>query len=137
MPKEKGKREKKKKSSPTRTKTQFNLPGYNDALLNEVFNNSHEGIGIIGDDYKIEYANEKYCQIFGVSDLVGQDFRDYFTKEMSKILTERYEARRLGERLTSVYPMDIVRKDGEIRTVEGRGSTAIGPDGKTKIIAHL
>ena len=138
LPKDTGKRVK-KRNSPTKTQKneKYNLPIINDEILNDIFNNSHEGIGIIGEDYKIEYANEKCCQIFGVKDLVGHDFRDYFEKDFLKKLSDRYEARRRGEDLPGVYPMDVVQKDGEVRTVEGRASVAIGPDGKSKIIAHL
>ncbi|MHA2360000.1 MAG: PAS domain-containing protein, partial [Candidatus Thorarchaeota archaeon] len=140
MPKDTGKREKKKKSSATTPKKEkFNIPAFNDAILNDFYNNSHEGIAIVGDDYKIEYANERCCQIFGgtLEDLVGHDFREFMKEDMGKLVAERYEARRKGEEAPSVYPMDIIRKDGEMSTLEGRASMVIGPDGKPKIIAHI
>lgn len=138
MPQDAGKRVTKGKANPkTAKKEPFNLPAINDAILIDLLSNSHEGILLIGEDYKIEYANEMCCQIYGVKDLRGHDFREFLTGDMWKILTERYEARRKGEDFPDVYPIDITRKDGEMRTVEGRGSMVIGPDGKPKIIVHI
>ncbi len=140
MPKVSRKKTKTGKTNPkTSKKEKFNLPEINDLILDDLFNNSHEGIAIVGDDYKLEYANEKCCQIFGGTpeDLVGHDFRDFMKEDMGKLVAERYDARRKGEEAPRVYPMDIIRKDGEMRTVEGRASMVIGPDNKPKIIAHL
>ncbi|MBY8996107.1 MAG: PAS domain-containing sensor histidine kinase [Candidatus Thorarchaeota archaeon] len=136
MPQNAGKRAKKGKTK-TPKKEKFNLPDFNDEILNDIINNSLEGIGIIGEDYKIEYANENYCKILGVPNLIGHDFRNYFEQDLWKTLSDRYGARRRGEALSGVYQMNIIHKDGEVRTVEGRASMAIGPDGKPKIIAHL
>ncbi|TET06183.1 MAG: PAS domain-containing sensor histidine kinase [Candidatus Thorarchaeota archaeon] len=140
MPKVSRKQANTGKTNPkTPKKEKFNLPEINDLILDDLLNNSHEGIAIVGDDYKLEYANEKCCQIFGGTpeDLVGHDFRDFMKEDMGKLVAERYDARRKGEEAPRVYPMDIIRKDGEMRTVEGRASMVIGPDNKPKIIAHL
>ncbi|MHA2025874.1 MAG: PAS domain-containing sensor histidine kinase [Candidatus Thorarchaeota archaeon] len=138
MPKDAGKSAKKRKTT-TKTpkkKKKPKLPSINDAMLTDILTNSHEGISIIGEEFKFEYANQKCCQIFGVKNLVGRDFRDFFGKDVWQTFTERYKARREGEELPGNYPIDIIHKDGEIRTVEGRASTVIGPDGKPKIIVH-
>ena len=115
------------------------LPEINDEILSQLLNNTHEGIVILGDDYKFEYVNERAAQIFGgvAEDLLGNDFRKFMQKDMATLVAERYEARRKGEDVPSVYPMDIIRKDGNIRTVEGRVSIIKGVNGKTKTIAHL
>jgi PAS domain S-box-containing protein len=133
MSKKGGKRAKKKSSK----KKPPPIPAFNEEILKALLNDSHEGIGIIGDDYKIEYANEKYRQILGDDNLIGRDFRDFFDKDLTQTLSDRYEARRRGEDLPGVYSMNIIHKDGEVRTVEGRASTIVGPDGKPKIVAHL
>jgi PAS domain S-box-containing protein len=135
-----GKQQQKGKRKPkTPKKEKYNLPAINDVILNDIFNNSHEGIVIIGGDYKFEYVNERGCQIFGgiPEDLIGHDFRKFMHEDMAKLVSERYAARRKGEEVPSVYPMDIIRKDGEIRTVEGRASIVLGPEGTQKTIAHL
>lgn len=140
LPKDIGKQEKEDENiRNTPEKEKYTLPAVNYAMLNVIFNNSHEGIAIVGEDYRIEYANEKMCQIFGGSpdDLIGQDFRKFLKEDMAKLTAERYELRRKGEDVPEVYPIDIIRKDEEIRTVEGRVSVTKGPDGKVKTIAHL
>ncbi len=115
------------------------LPEINDEILSQLLNNTHEGIVILGDDYKFEYVNERAAQIFGgvPEDLLGNDFRKFIQKDMATLVAERYESRRKGEDVPSVYPMDIIHKDGNIRTVEGRVSIVKGVNGKTKTIAHL
>ncbi len=139
LPKDEGEQKKRNNRPMTPKKENFVLPAISDAILNDLLNNSHEGIAIVGDDYKIEYANEKCCQIFAgeLKDIVGHDFREFMKEDMAKLVAERYERRRKGEDVPSVYPMEIFRKDGVMRTLEGRTSMVIGPDEKPKIIAHI
>jgi PAS domain S-box-containing protein len=140
MPEDAEKRAKKgKPSSKTAKREKFIHPIINDAILNDILDNSHEGLVIIGEDYKFEFVNERGLQIFGgaFEDLVGHDFRKFMPSDMAKLVAERYEARRKGENVPAVYPMDIIRKDGVIRTVEGRISIVTGSDGKRKTVAHL
>ncbi|MFX1482310.1 MAG: PAS domain S-box protein [Promethearchaeota archaeon] len=140
MPKGKGK-QKRKDSAKSKTPdgTKFNIPKRNDAILDDILNNSHEGIAIIGDDYKIEFANQKMCQIYGGThnDLIGQDFRKFMKEDMARIVAERYELRRRGKAVPRAYPMDIIRRDGDERTLETKVSMIEGPAGMPKIIAHF
>ncbi|MHA1950213.1 MAG: PAS domain-containing sensor histidine kinase [Candidatus Thorarchaeota archaeon] len=138
MPKDAGKRKKKRKKK-TPEKKILNIPEINNEILNDLLNNSHEGIGIVGNDYKIEFANERMCQIIGGSleDLVGHDFRKFMKEDMAKLAAERYKARREGEIVPVNYPLDIIRKDGTMRTIEGRVNVIMGPDGTPKTVAHL
>ena len=137
LPKESGKQKKGKTKTPKKKK--LNIPPTNDAILDILLNNSSEGIGIIGEDHIVEFANDKLCEIYDVSrkEIVGHDFRKYMKDDMAKILADRYESRRKGVEIPNVFPIDIIRKDGEVRTVEGRASMTIGADGKPKIISHL
>lgn len=115
------------------------LPSLTDEMLYSILNNTHEGIVILGDDFKFEYVNDMAAQIFAGSreDLLDHDFRKFIQKDMATLVAERYEARRKGEDVPSVYSLDIIRKDGNIRTVEGRVSIIKGVNGKIKTIAHL
>jgi PAS domain S-box-containing protein len=140
MPQDAGKPVTKGEANPkTVKKEKLNLPAISDEILNDLCNNSHEGIAIVGDDYKIEYANEKCCQIVGrtTQELIGHDFREFTKEDLVKLLGDRYEARRKGEDVPNVYSIDLIRKDGEMRTVEVRASMVTGVDGKPKIIAHI
>ncbi len=140
MPEDAVKRAKKRKTSSKALKKDKSIqPIINDAILHDILNNSHEGFVIIGEDYKFEYVNKKGLQIFGgtLEDLIGHDFRKFMPADTAKLVSGRFEARRKGEDVPSVYPMEIIRKDGVIRTVEGRVSIVLGSDGKRKTLAHL
>ena len=135
-----GKRQQKREKKPkTPEKKEHNLPAVNDEILNDILNNSHEGIVILGDNFEFEYVNEKAVKIFRGTreDLLGHDFRKFMPDEMAKLVGERYIARREGKDVPTLYPMDIIRKDGAIRTTEARVSIITGPDGTLKTIAHL
>ena len=135
MSKKGGKRAKKTSSK----KEPLSLPPLTDEMLHSILNNTHEGIVILGDEFKFEFVNDVAAQIFGGTqeDLLGHDFRQFMPPEMVKVVGEYYVARRKGEDVPSHYPLDILRKDGAIRTFEARVSVIKGPDGKLKTIAHL
>ncbi len=134
-----GKRQQKGKKKQKTPKKKFNLPTINDEILNSILNNSHEGVVILGDNFEFEYVNEMAAKIFSGTkeDLLDKDFRDFLPPEMAKVVGEYYVARRKGEDVPTHYPLDILRKDGAIRTFEARVSLIKGPDGKLKTIAHL
>jgi len=136
LPTDRGKETTSDKMTPDKN---LNIPERNDQILHDLLNNSHEGIAIIGDDYRIEFANEKMLQIYGGTseDLIGHDFRKFMKEDMAKVVAERYELRRQGKDVPKTYPMDIIRKDGERRTLETKVSMVPGPNGKPKIVAHF
>lgn len=124
------------KKSITRLQDVFPLePGIIDAIIES----SHSGITIIGEDFTIEFINQRGATIFGGTqkDLIGQDFRKFLKKESMSLVTERYQKRRKGEKVPDVYPFHIVRKDGEERTFEGRVDVVKSADGKIRTIAHF
>ncbi|MGY5865226.1 MAG: PAS domain-containing sensor histidine kinase [Candidatus Thorarchaeota archaeon] len=129
----------KRATKPSANKKPPSLPSLNDEMLYDILHNTHEGIVFLGDDFKVEYVNDMAAQIFGGvrDDLLGQDFRKFLPPEMVKVVSEYYLARRRGEDVPTHYPMDIIRKDGAIRTFEARVSMIKGPDEKPKTIAHL
>lgn len=108
-------------------------------MIQALLNNSHDGIVILGDEYRFEFINHRALAIYGrsASDLIGQDFRNYMKDDMAKMVAEQYEKRRRGEDVPAIYPFRLLRKDGKEVTVEGRVSIVIGPDNKPKTIAHL
>ncbi|MFW9811999.1 MAG: PAS domain S-box protein [Candidatus Thorarchaeota archaeon] len=128
-----------KEKSPKTHKKEPELPAVNDDILYDILNNSHEGIAIVGDDYKLEYVNEKTCQIFRghPKDLLGHDFRKFIKQDMAKIVAERYTTRQQGKDVPNEYSIEIIRKDGSVGTAELKITTTVGPDGKSKTIAHV
>jgi len=141
MSKKAGQRTPKSKNSGPKTKKQPlpAIPNWNDEMIGVILNNSREGIVILGENYTFEYVNDRVLTIYGgvASDLVGRDFRKFIKQDMAKILAENYEKRRMGEEAPSVYPFQLIRKDGIEVTVEAHVTMVLGLDKKPKIIAHL
>ncbi len=111
----------------------------NEDFLQEIIVGSHEGIVIIGDDYKFEYISPNAHDIFGGTsdDLLGKDFRQYLRKETADDLAKRYRSRRKGKYEPVSYPLEITRKDGEKRIVKIRASVLTNGLGKTKTVLHI
>jgi PAS domain S-box-containing protein len=140
MSKKAGKQPQKSKTrSQKAKKTIPAILNWNEAMIDIILNNAHDGIVILGENYTFEYVNERGLAIYGGqdSDLLGKDFRHFVKDDMAKMVTENYERRRRGEDVPSVYPFCLIRKDGSEVTVEGRMTMVIGPDSKPKIIAHI
>ncbi|MFW9806662.1 MAG: PAS domain S-box protein, partial [Candidatus Thorarchaeota archaeon] len=115
------------------------IPTFNDDILRSILDDSHEGIAILDDNYTLEYVNKRTCEIFGgtYSDLLGHDFRNFLREDMTKMVADIYERRKLGEDVPDVYPIHIIRNDGSELIVEVRVTMVLMPDGKPKIIAHV
>jgi PAS domain S-box-containing protein len=107
-------------------------------LLQAIIENSHEGILIIGEDFKVEMVNTRFCELFGYprEELIGEDFRRYLTDESKKIVAERYEKRRQGEDVPNIYEFKGFAKNGSIRTVKLRVSLVTDDEGNLKTLAH-
>ena len=103
-----------------------------------IVNNSNEGITIVDDQFKIEYANRKLEQITGYTEneLIGRDFRIMLTSESAVLVGERYIARQAGKEVQQNYTFEVVQRTGEIRTVEIHSSILKIKD-KIKTMAQL
>jgi len=79
-----------------------------------------DGVLIVGEDYRFRYVNEKLAEILGYSreELIGMDFRNYLDEKSRELVSERYVQRQRGEEVSPRYEFNILRKDGEIRSVE-------------------
>lgn len=141
MSKKAGKRTQKSKKSGSKIRKSVapKIPDWNDAMIQVILNNAHDGIVILGDDYKIEYVNEGIERIYEgtESELLGHDFRKFMKDDMAAMVADRYDKRRMGKKAPAVYPTRFLRKDGTEITIETRVSMIIGPDKKLKIIAHV
>ncbi len=91
-----------------------------EAKYRSIVENAHEGILIIGSDYRFSYVNDESCRILqrGREELLGHDFREFLDEESRMIVSERYKRRQRGEDVTNRYEFNIVRKSGEKRNVE-------------------
>jgi PAS domain S-box-containing protein len=100
---------------------------------------SPSGVAIIGSDFIIEYISDQGCKIFGGKrhELVGHDFRKFLQEDSLQMVIEKYKLRREGKEVPSIYSFNLIRADGEERTVEGRADVVLSPDGQLRTIAHF
>ncbi len=111
----------------------------NEAQFRSIVENSHDGIILIGSDYKFLYVNEEFCRITGrtFEELIGEDFRVVLDDESVDLVADRYRRRQQGELVQAKYEFNIRRKTGEIRRVKFTGNTIHDSSGQVKTIGQL
>lgn len=111
----------------------------NEEQYRAVVENSHNGILIIGEDYKFDYVNDKLCEIFGrkPEEIMGYDFREFLDEESKKLVGDRYVRRQKGEEVSSKYEFNVMRKDGELRRIEINSVVVEDSKGRKRTIAQL
>jgi PAS domain S-box-containing protein len=104
-----------------------------------VVESAHDGVGVIGDDYRIEYCNERLAEILGYSrqDLIGMDFRNCLDEESKQGVVDRYHRRQREEEVPPRYEFNIRRGDGEIRHVEVSSTIVRDPKGRVSTVSYL
>ncbi len=111
----------------------------NEAQFRSIVENSHDGIILIGADYKFLYVNDEFCRITSRShdELIGEDFRVVLDDESVDLVADRYRRRQQGESVPAKYEFNILRKTGEKRRVEFSGNVIRDSHGKIKTIGQL
>ncbi len=86
----------------------------------KVVEGAHDGICVIGLDNRLRYVNQRMEEIFGYPEknLIGMDFRDLITEESRRFIEERTIRRQRGEKLSPLFELNAIRKDGEVRNIE-------------------
>lgn len=112
---------------------------FNDEILRAMIDNTHEGIALVGDKFKIEYLNKQGANLFGgvKEDFIGHDFRKFLTKEVAALMSERYTERRNGKEVPETYPVQILSKSGLPMMADIRVSLVRTSDGSTKSLVHI
>jgi PAS domain S-box-containing protein len=100
---------------------------------------SFAGIIIVDDQYRLEYVNDKLCDIVGRlrGEVVGHDFREFLHPDSLEIVSERYRRRQGGENVPSVYEVKVLRKDGEARDIRMNVGSIRASDGKIRTVAQV
>ncbi len=108
-------------------------------FFRSVVENSHDGTTIIGDDFKLVYANDELSRILGYSkeEIVGQDFRNFIDETSVDLVQDLYLRRMKGERVPSQYKFRILKKNGEKRDVEIKCAHTLDKNGNGLIIAQI
>ncbi|MHA2141137.1 MAG: PAS domain S-box protein [Candidatus Thorarchaeota archaeon] len=112
---------------------------FNDEILRAMIDNTHDGIALVGDEFKVEYVNEECAKLFGgeKDDLIGKDFRQFLTKEIAATIGERYAERRNGKAVPEAYPLPVLSKTGLPLMADLRISLVRSSDGSMKTLAHV
>ncbi|MCK4655306.1 MAG: PAS domain S-box protein [Candidatus Cloacimonetes bacterium] len=83
----------------------------------ELIHNQGEGFGVVDTDEQFKFANPAAENIFGVQSgkLVGRNIKDFVSSEQLKLVQKETQKRAKGKK--SVYELEIIRPDKEIRNV--------------------
>jgi len=104
-----------------------------------IVENSHEGIVILDDAFRILYCNDELSQIMGYSneEIIDKDFRKFLDKENRALAIDYYTRRQRGENVPPRYELKIVRKDGEKRLLEISSTAIKDSEGKVESVAQI
>ncbi len=104
-----------------------------------IVENSHDGVLIMDDKYKIVYVNDELGRILGYpkEEIIGQDFRKFLDKESKSLVRDRYLRRQKGEKVPPKYEFKVVRKDGEKRDAEIKSTVIRNGQGEAETIAQI
>jgi len=78
-----------------------------------------DGIAIIQDGvFKLVNTALTYISGYDKEELLGMPFTKLLTPESQKLTMERYQARLAGKKVSQIYEVQAVTKDGQIRDIE-------------------
>ena len=111
----------------------------NESRFRSIVANSHDGIVIIGDDYRFNYVNDELCRMvdYTADELIGCDFRDFLAEETKDYTIRNFTARREGGYPPVRYEFLVLRKDGSRRWVETSSAVVTMPDGGKQTVSQL
>ena len=104
-----------------------------------VVENSHNGIFIIDDQFRLIYANEEMAKIskYTREEIIGRDFKDFLDEGSMRLVADRYKRRQMGEKVPPRYEFNVLRKDGEIRRVEISSTVIKNSAGRMQTVAQI
>ncbi|MBS7646335.1 PAS domain S-box protein [Candidatus Bathyarchaeota archaeon] len=115
-------------------------------LFRSIVENSHDGIAIIDENYRIIYANEMLAGILGypMDKIIGQDFRKFLAEDFKPLFTDKrlreqakQAERQKGTRFFSKYELKIRGEKSEEKIVFVKTTTLRDAQGKMRTIAQV
>ncbi|MEM2412224.1 MAG: PAS domain S-box protein [Candidatus Bathyarchaeia archaeon] len=112
-------------------------------FFRSVVENSHDGIAIVDENYRITYANDVLAAIleYPRGDIIGHDFREFLTEECRSLFTDRKlreQARQhKGKRFFSEYELKVKGKSGREKIVGVKATTLWDSKGRMRTIAQV
>ncbi len=81
-------------------------------LLSEVFENIHEGVGIVDEQEKVIFCNPAYAGIFGCSmeQVLGHSLLEFFDPESQRLILTNTALRKTGQVSTYDLPLSLPGK---------------------------
>ena len=121
-----------------RTRTEARLRE-SEERYRSIVENTHDGIAIVDQDFRVVYANPEMGIISGYSAVeeLGRDFTAFLDEPSREVALKRNLRRRRGEDEPSVYEVTLIRKDGEKRTGEVRVSLFRDSAGELRSVVHF
>ena len=85
-----------------------------------VVEGAHDGICVIEKDNRLKYVNKRLTEIQGYpqEELIGKDFCDFVDEESKRLMADRFARWGRGEKLSTSFELNAIRKDGDIRNIE-------------------
>ncbi len=118
--------------------TDNDLPTIRYALA-KILEHTVEGIAIIGDDKRIEYVNDRVCEIIGRTrdELLGQSFLRFVHPDSSDLVEKRYASRLDGEKIPPTYEIRVLCGKDAPRDLQVRTTVLTNSENQIKILAQL
>jgi len=115
-------------------------------LFKFIVERAYDGIAVIDENQRINYANTELARILGYSkmEIIGQDFRKFLSKESRGLFSDEAIAEMISkhkqeklEKSSQRYELTIIRKDGEKRTIDARTVTFYNIEGGIRTLAQV
>ncbi len=118
--------------------TDCNIPKTRNAL-EKILEHTVEGIAIIGADKRIEYVNDRVCEIIGRTrdEILGQSFLRFIHPDSSDLVVKRYASRLDGVTIPPTYETKVLRGKDEPRDLQIRTTVLTNGENKIKILAQV
>ncbi len=111
----------------------------NETRFRTIVENSHDGIAIIDNNYKMIYANQELINIFGypLEEIIGANIEKFLTPECKDLVLERYKRRQNGKNVPKIYEITIKRENESIKNIRMSATTIKNINGEIRTVAQL
>ncbi|MBN2228278.1 MAG: PAS domain S-box protein [Candidatus Thorarchaeota archaeon] len=105
----------------------------------QVIDNSHEGIAIIGNNCHVEYVNDRICDILGRThkEIVSHDIRDFIHQDHFPAQIDRSSSELCIDSQPMSFETIVIREPDEQRDVRISTCRPNNGERKTKILAQV
>jgi len=85
-----------------------------EARYRQIVETAAEGIAVVIPDGTVHFANQALAQMLGEepADLTGRSLQEWLDEENWRVVMNRFDARKLGERSKGHFELQLQRKDG-------------------------